>query len=253
MGLRQVDCNLEARQGRSVMKTSTIRRFTLRHFATRLATNLLLPTSLCLTLWAAPLNPQWPTPSEEGPPSPAGQVRASSTSAGGYVRSMGPNGNRLAHSPFGMSFSPYDKDQKRQVSSSSASSSRLAPRADNRQIGSDPWVQFLVGSVNMYAISSDAADQGNPIVPLYTDFQAGGTYGVPDAITNVTVDDNNPDAARGTSSYQMSWDGNNGNGYFQFDTGLCIQNRPRNIPDFGMARKVRFYGKGDISGRQVQI
>ena len=235
------------------MKTSRIRRLTLRGFATRLATNLLLPASVCLTLWAAPFGPQWPTPPGENPPSPGGGVPASSTSTGGYVRSTGTHGNKVSYSPYGMSFTPYENDQKRHDSSSSASSSRLAPRADYRQLGSDPWVLFLVNSVNMYAISSDPADQGDPIVPLYTDFQAGGTYGVPDAITNVTVDDNNPDAARGTSSYQMSWDGSNGNGYFQFDTGLCIQNRPRNIPDFGMARKVRFYSKGDIPGRQVQI
>ncbi len=66
----------------------------------------------------------------------------------------------------------------------------------------DPWVNFVLASANMYAISTYPADNGSAIVPLYTDYDAGGTYGTPDSITNITVDDDDPDAAHGTSSYQ---------------------------------------------------
>jgi hypothetical protein len=136
--------------------------------------------------------------------------------------------------------------------------STLAPQpatpTQNHNLGSDQWVQFLLGSVNMYSLSGDPTDQGTPIVPLYTDYNAGGTYGVPDAITNVTVDADNPDAARGTSSYRMTWGGNNGNGYFQFDIGCTVPNRPRdNFSGLGLAHKVRFYAKGDVPNRQLEI
>jgi hypothetical protein len=130
----------------------------------------------------------------------------------------------------------------------------LSKGANNRQLGSSKWVKFLLDSANMYAISSDPADQGDAIIPLYTDHFAGGTYGTPDAITNVTVNDNNPDAAKGTSSYQITWDGSGSNGYFQFDIGCSVPNRPRdNFSGFGLAHKVRFYAKGDVAHRQLKV
>ena len=76
---------------------------------------------------------------------------------------------------------------------------------------------------------------------------------VPDAITNITVDDNNPDAARGTSSYQMTWNGNNGHGYFQFDIGCTVhESSPRHSGLRTSAHSVRFYAKGDIPNRHAQ-
>src|SRR5271157_5453544 len=47
--------------------------------------------------------------------------------------------------------------------------SHLTVRNNNKGLGSDPWVQFLLSSLNMYSISADLSDQGRPIVPLYTD------------------------------------------------------------------------------------
>ncbi len=124
-------------------------------------------------------------------------------------------------------------------------------RVPYRQIGSDPWVQFILGSANMYAISNHPADNGSAIIPLYTDFNAGGTYGLPDFI-NFAIDDNNPDAAFGTSSYAMSWSGV-GQFHAQFDIGCSVTNRPRDAVNFGLARQVRFYARGDSPGRQVEL
>jgi len=124
-----------------------------------------------------------------------------------------------------------------------------------RQIGSDPWVQFVLGSANMYAISSDPVDSGSAIVPLYMDYNAGGTYGTPDGFSpnNLTIDDDSPDAAKGTSSYAVTWDGT-AKGYFQFDIGCTVPNSPRTAVSFGVARHVRFYAKGDLqTGRIVYL
>jgi hypothetical protein len=127
------------------------------------------------------------------------------------------------------------------------------PPEPYRQIGSDPWVKFVLASANMYAVSSDPLDNGSAIVPLYTDYNAGGTYGTPDAITNFTPNDNNPDAAFGTSSYQMTWNGAGGNAYFQFDIGCTVANRPRDAANFGNVSRVSFYAKGDANNRQVEV
>ncbi len=51
----------------------------------------------------------------------------------------------------------------------------------------------------------------------------------------------------------MSWPGNGTNGYFQFDIGCTVPNRPRDAVAFGMAGKVNFYAKGDTDGRQVEL
>jgi len=129
----------------------------------------------------------------------------------------------------------------------------------NRSLGSDPWVQFVKGLLNLYAISTDSADQGNAIVPLYTNYNAGGTYGTPDGFGNITPPDgNDPDAPPGgISSYLMVWNGSGSNGYFQFDISCNIPNTPRDISNFGTARKLRFFAKGGLTGNgqvtQVQV
>jgi hypothetical protein len=129
---------------------------------------------------------------------------------------------------------------------------QIHERTPYRQIGSDSWVKFILASANMYTISSQPADYGSAIVPLYTDYNAGGTYGTPDYI-NVTINGDNPDAADGTSSYAMTWDGTGGSGHFQFDIGCTVSNRPRDAVNFGLARQVRFYAKGDFPSRQLQV
>jgi hypothetical protein len=126
-------------------------------------------------------------------------------------------------------------------------------RVPYRQIGSDPWVKFILSSAKMYSVSSNMMDNCSAIIPLYTDYNAGGAYGLPDAITNVTVDDNDSDAADGTSSYAMTWNGQGVNGYFQFDIGCNVPNSPRTAANFGLARQVRFSAKGDIAGREVEL
>jgi hypothetical protein len=133
---------------------------------------------------------------------------------------------------------------------------RLSRPNPARSLGSDPWVQFVKASLNMYAISSDPADQDSAIVPLYTNYRAGGTYGLPDAFHNITPPDgNDPDAPPGgISSYLMFWNGMGDNAYFQFDIGCPADgNGPRDIPNFGMAHKVWFYAKGDIPNRMLEV
>ncbi len=118
----------------------------------------------------------------------------------------------------------------------------------------DPGTQFLVNSANEYVLGPPGlTDQGQPIVPLYTDFQAGGTYGAINSAVNVTLDGNDPDAGLGLSSFKMTWDGSGANGYFQFGAGATVANRPRDILNFGQAHAVRFLAKGDVAGRQLQV
>jgi hypothetical protein len=99
-------------------------------------------------------------------------------------------------------------------------------------------------------------DQGSAIVPLYTNYLAGGTYGLPDAFHNITPPDgNDPDAPPGgISSYLMFWNGTGDNGYFQFDIGCpADDDGPRDIPNFGMAHEVWFYAKGDVTNRRLKV
>jgi hypothetical protein len=118
----------------------------------------------------------------------------------------------------------------------------------------DAGTQFLVDSANEYAVAPPGlADQGQPIVPFYTDFQAGGTYGNIDASAHVSLDGDDPDAGLGLSSFRMTWDGSGPNGFFQFDTGPAPANWPRDVPNFGAARAVRFLAEGDMAGRQLQM
>lgn len=119
--------------------------------------------------------------------------------------------------------------------------------------GLDAAVEFLIESADLYALSDNPDDLGNPIVPLYTDYWAGGTYGEVDDTVRVEVDGNDPDAARGLSSFRVTWDGSGANGYFQFGIGTGQANRPRELPEFGQAHAVRFFAKGDTDGQQVAV
>jgi len=122
----------------------------------------------------------------------------------------------------------------------------------------NPNLQFLLNSVNQYTVSADTADKGKPIIPLYTDYKAGGTYGQIDAPTgsgSVSLDPDNPSAARGASSLLMSWNGSGSNGYFQFSIAtpdVPQAHRIRDIP--GMtASAVRFLARGDVARRMLEV
>ncbi|NUQ66041.1 MAG: hypothetical protein HUU20_26570 [Pirellulales bacterium] len=116
----------------------------------------------------------------------------------------------------------------------------------------DPYTQFLLGSADFYSRSSRPVDLGRPIVPLYTDFNAWGTYGAVDDVFQVTLDANDPGAGQGASSMKVAWNGVGPNGYFQFGLGTSHANRPRDLAEFGNARAARFMAKGDASGQQIR-
>lgn len=120
--------------------------------------------------------------------------------------------------------------------------------------GADANLEFLLDSANRHSVSANAADLGSPIVPLYTDYFSGGTYGDVDSPSpGLALDSNDPDAGRGTSSFRMTWDGSRPNAYFQFVIGSRVSNRPRKTAAFGLARRLLFLAKGDVAGRQVQV
>ena len=114
-------------------------------------------------------------------------------------------------------------------------------------------LQFLVDSAHRYDHSVNPSDLGSPAVFLYTDYFAGGAY------TNITasaglptdgLDGNDPDAARGTSSFRMTT--NAASGYFEF--GLAkVNNSPRNIPEYGAVHELRFWAKGDSNGQALKV
>lgn len=114
--------------------------------------------------------------------------------------------------------------------------------------------QFVLRQLNRHNTSPLPADSGQPMLPLYTDSYAGGSYGTIDASSsNVTLDDNDPDRARGTSSVRMTWDGTGVNGWFQYGVGRLVANKPRDLAAFGSARRVRFQAKADNAGRKVRV
>lgn len=112
---------------------------------------------------------------------------------------------------------------------------------------------MLIDSTDQYNRSSRPADFGEPMVPLYTDFNAWGTYGAIDDAYQVTLDANAPDARQGTSSVRAAWNGSAPNGYFQFGLGASHANRPRAIPEFGEVQAARFMAKGDTAGQQIRV
>lgn len=115
----------------------------------------------------------------------------------------------------------------------------------------DPLAQLLIDSANQYAISRNAADNGRPMVPLYTDFQAGGTYGSVDASVAVNLDGNDPDAGRGTSSFRMT--ATAVDAFFQFGLGVAVANRPRDDAAFGLVRGLRFLAKAQTANQQLTV
>jgi hypothetical protein len=74
-----------------------------------------------------------------------------------------------------------------------------------------------------------------------------------DGIGGCVLDDNDPDAARGTGSFSITWNGTNSPAYFQFDIGTAVLNRPRDIPAFGNAVNLRFFAKGDAASRTLEV
>ena len=118
-----------------------------------------------------------------------------------------------------------------------------------------PAADFLIDSVNYSATSRYGVDEGDPMLPLFTDYYASGTYGEIDDITHLTVDANARDTVlAGYSSIRADWNSSGGtpNGYFQFDVSPNIVNRPRDIAEFGDASSVRFFAKGDTNGQQIR-
>lgn len=113
--------------------------------------------------------------------------------------------------------------------------------------------QFLVDAAHRYDRSVNPSDAGSPAVFLYTDYFAGGAY------TNITasaglvpngLDGNDPDAARGTSSFRMTTSAPNG----YFELGLAkTTNSPRVFPDYGAVHTLRFWARGDASGESLRI
>jgi hypothetical protein len=127
---------------------------------------------------------------------------------------------------------------------------RLAPALD-------PYSQYAVNAAAVGTRSIVGADKGNPIVPLYTDYNRGDTYGVVDgfspAAPHLVTDPDDADSGAGVSSFHATWDGTGTIARFQFDIGLQQLNRPRAIPDFGTASAVRFLAKGDVPGRVIEV
>lgn len=127
-------------------------------------------------------------------------------------------------------------------------------RLEDRAVPSvDAFAQFLINSANTYAISDNAADANQPTLFAYRDFNNDPVYGIINDNFNVTLDGNDANAGRGRTSFRMTWNGPGPNAYFQFGFGAGVANRPRDIPDFGFARAVRFLAQGDVSGRQLQV
>lgn len=114
-----------------------------------------------------------------------------------------------------------------------------------------PLPQFLVDSTDLYSVSGNASDLGSPAVFLYTDYQAGGTYGAVNDASGVDLDGNDPDAGRGPSSFRMTATGPNG--YFQFGIGETVANRPRDIAEFGKAHTLRFLAKGEADNQLLRV
>jgi hypothetical protein len=117
----------------------------------------------------------------------------------------------------------------------------------------DTFAQFVLQQANSYAVSDNPADTGQPALFLYRDFNNDPVYGLVNDSANVTLNGNDPHAGRGRTSFTMTWTGAATNAFFQFGIGPSVENRPRDIPNFGFAHAVRFMAAGDVLGRQVQV
>ena len=127
---------------------------------------------------------------------------------------------------------------------------RIEPLEDRRLLATDPGIAFLQQSVDFCHRSPNAADLGQPVVYLYSDYGSGCSYGDLQG-SAMALDGNDPDAGQGTTSLRASWDGTGANGWFQFWIGDGQANRPRDIPAFGLANHVRFMAKGDTAGQDI--
>jgi autotransporter-associated beta strand protein len=118
-----------------------------------------------------------------------------------------------------------------------------------------PAAQFLLNSANYSSLGRipGEPDYGQPIVPLFTDYYAGGDYCNIDSCVRLTLNGDDPDAGFGLTSMKATWDGTGVNGYFQFGIGPNLANRPRDISDLGYAHTVRFMAKGDTAGEQITV
>jgi hypothetical protein len=93
-------------------------------------------------------------------------------------------------------------------------------------------------------------DEGRSIVPLYTDYLAGGDYIHINDVARMTLDGNDPNAAEGRTSFRATWNGSGVNGYFQFGFGAF---GPRDVRDFGFVHRLQFFARGDTQGQQVAV
>src|SRR5262249_39179739 len=109
--------------------------------------------------------------------------------------------------------------------------------------------QSLIDSANLYSVSTDASDLGSPIVPIYTEYRAGGTYLSNVFASNVTLQGDDPDAGKGFSSWSATLQSQTTNGWFE----VVTTGAARVIPDFGNANTLRFMAKGDAAGQQVLV
>ena len=88
-------------------------------------------------------------------------------------------------------------------------------------------IDFLQQSVNLYSVSHNAIDYGQPVAPIYTDYNAAGVYMSSVYAGGAQLDGNDPNvdsASGGTSSWRMSVNSLGTTAWFQFNLG---PNRPR--------------------------
>src|SRR5260370_12028718 len=70
----------------------------------------------------------------------------------------------------------------------------------------NPWVGFLMDQVNHYTTSDLPADLGSPMVSVYRDFNAGGSFATINDAVGGTLNGNDPNAGHGPSSLSMQED-----------------------------------------------
>lgn len=115
---------------------------------------------------------------------------------------------------------------------------------------SQPAFPFLMDAADYACRSRIDGDEGRSMVPLYTDYLAGGDYIHINDVARMTLDGNDPNAAEGRTSLRATWNGSGPNGYFQFGFGAF---GPRDIREFGFAHQLRFFARGDTQGQQLAV
>jgi len=112
--------------------------------------------------------------------------------------------------------------------------------------------QFLSQSAHRYDHSENPSDRGSPAVFLYTDYLAGGAYSTPAnnaGLAQNGLDGDDPNAARGTSSFRMTTAEQQG--YFEF--ALFNERAPRDLPEYGAVHAVRFWARGGQDGQELRV